>query len=82
MLRTFHPCRYCNITHLLIFSHFGKPGTAYDFNEHDIPEAKEKFREVEESQKGLKKKINPKVINTIDTYVALLTTVIFTHADS
>ncbi|KAF8501209.1 condensin complex subunit SMC2 [Gautieria morchelliformis] len=48
-------------------AHFGKAGTAYDFDAHDIQEAKEKYRELEESQKGLKKNINPKVINMIDT---------------
>jgi hypothetical protein len=54
-----------------VCSHFGKAGTAYDFNAHDIQEAKEKFKELEESQKGLKTNVNPKVINMIDTYVVL-----------
>jgi structural maintenance of chromosome 2 len=37
-----------------------------------MSEAKEKFKELEEQQKGLKKKINPKVINMIDTCVVIL----------
>ncbi|KAF8581956.1 condensin complex subunit SMC2 [Ramaria rubella] len=48
-------------------NHFGKPGTAYDFGAQDISDARVKYQELEESSKGLKKKINPKVINTIDT---------------
>jgi len=47
-------------------SHFGRPGTAYDFGAQDMAVAKEKFKELEESQKGLKKNINPKVINMIE----------------
>jgi structural maintenance of chromosome 2 len=52
-------------THLA-FRHFGQPGTAYDFDAQDMAVVKEKFRELEESQKGLKKNINPKVINMIE----------------
>ncbi|KAG5635609.1 hypothetical protein H0H81_010647, partial [Sphagnurus paluster] len=44
---------------------FGKAGTQYDFN-RDIDEMRKKARELEESQKGLKKKVNPKVMNMID----------------
>ena len=32
---------------------------------------REKARELEEQQKGMKKKVNPKVLHTIDTYVIL-----------
>jgi len=32
----------------------------------DVGQLKEKARELEESQKGMKKKVNPKVINMID----------------
>jgi len=46
--------------------HFGKPGTVYDFNAQDMAMAKDKIKELEEAQKGLKKNINPKVINMID----------------
>ncbi|KAG8820310.1 Structural maintenance of chromosomes protein 2 [Serendipita sp. 399] len=46
---------------------FGKPGTAYDYDNVNIPQTKEKAKELEELQKGMKKKINPKVLNMIDT---------------
>ncbi|KAG8863674.1 Structural maintenance of chromosomes protein 2 [Serendipita sp. 405] len=46
---------------------FGKPGTAYDYDNVNIPQTKEKAKELEELQKGMKKKINPKVMNMIDT---------------
>ena len=39
----------------------------YDWTGVDIPQTKEKARELEERQKGMKKKINPKVLNMIDT---------------
>jgi structural maintenance of chromosome 2 len=32
----------------------------------DVGQLKEKAKELEESQKGMKKKVNPKVINMID----------------
>lgn len=47
---------------------FGKPGSAYDFNSSDMGQLKEKARELEEQQKGMKKKVNPKVLHTIDRY--------------
>jgi len=48
---------------------FGKPGGQFDFDAVNIPQAKEKARELEETQKGMKKKINPKVMNMIDVCV-------------
>ena len=48
------------------FRHFGKAGPAFHFAEHDIAKMKDKARELEDQQKGMKKKINPKVINMID----------------
>ncbi|KAF5375839.1 hypothetical protein D9615_008170 [Tricholomella constricta] len=45
---------------------FGKEGTPYDFGAQDISRMKEKAKELEESQKGMKKKVNPKVMNMID----------------
>jgi structural maintenance of chromosome 2 len=48
---------------------FGKTGTQYDFAATDVSKLKEKARELEEAQKGMKKKINPKVINMIDRCV-------------
>ena len=41
----------------------------YDWSGIDVPQAKERARELEELQKGMKKKINPKVLNMIDTLV-------------
>ncbi|KZT03117.1 condensin complex subunit SMC2 [Laetiporus sulphureus 93-53] len=46
---------------------FGKPGSQYDFAAVDINRLKEKARDLEAQQKGMKKKVNPKVINMIDT---------------
>ena len=46
---------------------FGKPGSAYDFDNVDMQDAKGKAKELEEQQKGMKKKINPKVMNMIDS---------------
>jgi structural maintenance of chromosome 2 len=49
---------------------FGKEGTQYDFAAVDMTKLKDKARELEETQKGIKKKINPKVLNMIDRCVA------------
>ncbi|TFY57528.1 hypothetical protein EVJ58_g6964 [Rhodofomes roseus] len=46
---------------------FGKPGSQYDFRNVDVSSLREKAKEIETQQKGMKKKINPKVINMIDT---------------
>lgn len=48
---------------------FGKSGSAFDFAANDMGRLREKARELEEQQKGMKKKINPKVLNMIDRYV-------------
>jgi structural maintenance of chromosome 2 len=45
---------------------FGQTGSQYDFAAVDIGRLKEKARELEDAQKGMKKKVNPKVINMID----------------
>jgi structural maintenance of chromosome 2 len=45
---------------------FGRKGSPYDFAAVDIGRLKEKARELEDTQKGMKKKVNPKVINMID----------------
>lgn len=45
---------------------FGRKGSPYDFQSVDIGQLKTKARELEDTQKGMKKKINPKVINMID----------------
>jgi structural maintenance of chromosome 2 len=45
---------------------FGKPGGPYDFDQVNINQSREKARELEDMQKGMKKKINPKVLNMIE----------------
>lgn len=45
---------------------FGKAGGMFDFSQHDIPKLREKTKELEDQQKGMKKMINPKVMNMID----------------
>ncbi|KAG5730192.1 Structural maintenance of chromosomes protein 2 [Termitomyces sp. T112] len=45
---------------------FGKEGTPYHFAGQDIGRLREKAKELEESQKDMKKKVNPKVMNMID----------------
>lgn len=42
----------------------------YDFEGIDIVELKERASQLEDSQKGLKKKVNPKVMNMIDKWVS------------
>lgn len=56
---------------------FGKAGSSYDYNSVDIAQCKEKARELEELQKGMKKKVNPKVLNMIDTWVLPLFDCVF-----
>ncbi|CCM00223.1 uncharacterized protein FIBRA_02251 [Fibroporia radiculosa] len=46
---------------------FGKRGSQYDFAAIDVGRLDEKAKELEAQQKGMKKKINPKVMNMIDT---------------
>jgi hypothetical protein len=57
------------LTDDIFSSNFGKAGTPYDFAAMDINRLKAKAAELEEAQKGMKKKINPKVINMLDRYV-------------
>jgi len=45
---------------------FGKPGTKYDFDALDVNRLQEKEKELKEAQKGMKKKVNPKVMNMIE----------------
>ncbi|KAI0739697.1 condensin complex subunit SMC2 [Daedaleopsis nitida] len=45
---------------------FGKPGTPYDFRKVDIGELRNKAQELESSQKGMKKKINPKSAHMLE----------------
>jgi structural maintenance of chromosome 2 len=48
------------------FSLFRRSGSPYDFAAVGIGWLKEKARELEDAQKGMKRKVNPKVINMID----------------
>ncbi|OCH89946.1 condensin complex subunit SMC2 [Obba rivulosa] len=49
------------------YEQFGQPGSQYDFKSVDMNLLREKAKELETQQKGMKKKVNPKVINMIDT---------------
>ncbi|TFY64728.1 hypothetical protein EVG20_g5851 [Dentipellis fragilis] len=46
---------------------FGKEGTQYDFTNADVESLRAKAEELENQQRGMKKKVNPKVINMIDS---------------
>jgi structural maintenance of chromosome 2 len=46
---------------------FGKSGTPYDFKGQNIAECKSSLRNLTERFQGMKKKINPKVMNMIDS---------------
>ena len=46
---------------------FGKTGTPYDFKGQNIGECKASLRNLTERFQGMKKKINPKVMNMIDS---------------
>jgi structural maintenance of chromosome 2 len=46
---------------------FGRTGTPYDFNGQNIAECKASLRNLTERFQGMKKKINPKVMNMIDS---------------
>ena len=52
-----------------LHSQFGKPGTKYDFEGHDFADLRQKCNEQAQLQEGMKKKINNKVMNMIDTCV-------------
>lgn len=47
---------------------FGKPGGAYDFEALNMAQSKEKARELEDMQKSMKKKVNPKALNMLEGY--------------
>jgi len=46
---------------------FGRSGTPYDFKGQNIAECKSSLRNLTERFQGMKKKINPKVMNMIDS---------------
>ncbi|WFD18702.1 Structural maintenance of chromosomes protein 2 [Malassezia caprae] len=45
---------------------FGRPGSAYEFDKHNMRDVKQLCRQLEEQQSGLKRKVNPRVMNMID----------------
>ncbi|KAJ5243192.1 uncharacterized protein N7469_001519 [Penicillium citrinum] len=47
--------------------HFGRPNTPYHFQDQNIAECKFTLRNLTERFQGMKKKINPKVMNMIDS---------------
>jgi structural maintenance of chromosome 2 len=47
--------------------YFGKPGTAYDFAKQNMNEVRKTCKKLEEQQSGMKRKVNPKVLNMIDS---------------
>ncbi len=46
---------------------FGRQGTAYDFKSQNMAECKSSLRNITERFQGMKKKINQKVMNMIDS---------------
>ena len=46
---------------------FGRANTPYDFSAHNMPECKSSLRTTTERHQGMRKKINPKVMNMIDS---------------
>ncbi|PPQ65045.1 hypothetical protein CVT26_015741 [Gymnopilus dilepis] len=46
---------------------FGKPNTQYDFSTVDVESLRQKVMELQSSQEGLKKKVNPKVMGMIES---------------
>nr|WJN25082.1 condensin complex subunit [Tranzscheliella williamsii] len=45
---------------------FGQAGTAYDFSKHNMSEVRKRCKKLEETQQGMKKKVNPKVLSLIE----------------
>ncbi|KAF8346307.1 condensin complex subunit SMC2 [Amanita rubescens] len=48
---------------------FGRPGSHYDFDAMDVNQLRGKAVDLENAQKGMKKKVNPKAINIIEGVV-------------
>ncbi|GEM06543.1 structural maintenanceof chromosome 2 [Rhodotorula toruloides] len=46
---------------------FGKPNSPYNFNDTDMRNVKEKCRQLEETHRTMKRKVNPKVLSMIDS---------------
>lgn len=51
-------------------SQFGREGSKYDFAQVDIAALRTKADDLEASQRGMKKKVNPKVMSMIDKCVS------------
>ena len=60
------------LLHPRAISLFGQADTQYDFSKLDVGQLKDRARELEQQQRGMKKKVNPKVMNMIDTCVLFL----------
>lgn len=45
---------------------FGEAGSAYDFARHNMADVRRLCRQLEEQQSGMRRRVNPKVMNTID----------------
>ena len=72
MLATTFPSAFLGTDDPLFRSQFGNPGTQYDWGGKTINDLDHKVKELEENQRGMKKKINPKVMNMIDKWVVCL----------
>ena len=69
MFATTFPSTILGTDDPLFCSQFGNPGTQYDWGGKTINDLDHKVKELEENQRGMKKKINPKVMNMIDKSV-------------
>ncbi|SNX83715.1 probable SMC2 - chromosome segregation protein [Melanopsichium pennsylvanicum] len=45
---------------------FGQSGTVYDFGKHNMSEVRKRCKKLEETQMGMRKKVNPKVLSMIE----------------
>jgi structural maintenance of chromosome 2 len=53
-------------------SRLGQVGSQYDLSKLDIAQLKERTRELEDQQWGMKRKVKPEVMSMIDMYVVAL----------
>lgn len=45
---------------------FGQAGTVYDFGKHNMADVRKRCKKLEETQQGMRKKVNPKVLSMIE----------------
>ncbi|EST05697.1 RecF/RecN/SMC, N-terminal [Kalmanozyma brasiliensis GHG001] len=45
---------------------FGQAGSVYDFGKHNMTEVRKRCKKLEETQQGMRKKVNPKVLSMIE----------------